>query len=120
VTIYNELQKLTQSVLQEFKQGSVYLIKVTEGSGAEDNPGQSTEVKYLMDAVVRGVSKKYQNMSFVLMSDLEVTASMVNSVIPSEKDFIEIDGNRFKIMQDVSVPASDTRVVWKFIVRRGG
>lgn len=120
MTIYTDLQSLAASLLTEFKQGTVYLIKLTAGSGSEDNPGAATETSYLLNATVKGVSKKYVDMAFAITSDLEVTASIISGVTPTATDFIQIDSVRYKIIEDISVPAAGTAVAWKFIVRKGG
>jgi len=44
---------------------------------------------------------------------------VVSGVTPNMRDFIEVDGERLKIVQDISTPAAGVRVVWKFIVRKG-
>lgn len=120
MTIYTDLQSLAGVLLQDFKQGTVKLIKITVGTGPADNPGSNTETTYTLDATVRGVSDKVIARSFAFASDLEVCAAVIDGVTPDEEDFIEIDSVRYKIVQDISPPAAGTKVVWKFIVRKGG
>lgn len=120
MTIYDDLQQLTKDLMKEFKQGTAKLITITPGTGPADNPGTSTETTYTIEAVAKGVSKKYMDNSSVVASDLEVISSVLDGVTPSEKDFIELDGTRYKIIRDISVPAMGTKVAWKFIVRKGG
>lgn len=120
MSLYDELQGVAKSLLKEFKQGTVKLVQVTPGAGPADNPGTATETSYELDATVKGVSRKYLNTSFIVASDLEVTSAVIDDVTPNEKDFIVIDDVRHKIVQDLSTPAAGAKVVWKFIVRRGG
>lgn len=120
MTIYDELQSIASEIMSEFKQGTVNLIKITPGTGPADNPGAATSVSHSLDAVVKGVSFKYVSQGLAVSSDLEITASVIDSVIPSEKDFIQIDGTQYKIVQLINIPAAGTQVTWKFIVRKGG
>lgn len=118
MSIYDDLKPVAAGILKEFKQGTIYLVQVVAGSGATDNPGTSTEVKTELNATVKGVSFKYTRDGFAIASDLEVIAAIVDGITPNKNDFIEIDGKRYKIIQDMSPPAAGTRVVWKFIVRK--
>lgn len=119
-TIYDDIKLISSELLSDFKQGVVSLIKITPGGGPADNPGAATEVTSSLDATVNGVSFKYVSQGLAVSSDLEVTCSVIDGVTPDEKDFIEIDSNRFKIVQFMPKPASGTQVIWKFIVRKGG
>lgn len=119
MSIYDELKEVAAEIMSEFQQGVVNLVKITPGAGPADNPGASTSVNYLLDAVVKGVSFKYVQQGLAVVSDLEVTAAVLDTVTPSEKDFINIDGTLYKIVQNMIVPAAGTKIVWKFIVRKG-
>ncbi|MAK38203.1 MAG: hypothetical protein CMC15_18735 [Flavobacteriaceae bacterium] len=120
MTFYSDMQNVVSEVMSgDFSQGVVKLISVTPGAGPEDNPGQPSELVHLLDAVVSGVSYNFVKRGLAVESDLMVISSVLSNVTPTEKDFIEIDGVRYKIHKDVSVPASGTKVAWKFIVRKG-
>ncbi len=118
MTIYDELQTIGAEVLKEFKQGTVTLVQVTPGAGPADDPGAPTETSYTLDAVVRGVSYKYVRDGFAVATDLELSVAVIAGLTPTFKDFIVIDGERYKIIQDVSAPSAGTRAVWKFLVRK--
>lgn len=121
MSFYSEMRELASGILKEFNQGSIKLIQLVEPeNGTPDNPGEMIETSYDACGAVKGVSYKYLKESFVTSTDLEVTIGVIENVTPSINDFIEIDGVRHKIIEDISVPAAGTRVVWKFIVRRGG
>lgn len=120
MSIYDDLQDVTTEVLSEFKQETVQLVKITPGTGPADNPGTPSEVVTDLQAVVRGASYKYQKEGFCVAGDLEMTCAVVPGVTVTINDFIIVDGKRFKILSDISVPASGTRVAWKFLLRRGG
>lgn len=120
MSIYDELKPVAAELLKEFRQGNIQYVKITPGSGAIDEPGDPIEVKTVLDAVVKGVSFKYLQNNFAVASDKTVTCAIINGLSPSVNDFIDIDEQRYKIIADISPPASGTRVVWKFIVRKGG
>lgn len=119
-TIYDELKSISSEILAEFKQGTVNLVKLTTGTGPADNPGAAVEVNHSLNAVVKGVSFKYVAQGFAVSSDLEVTCAVVSGITPDEKDFVEIDSTRFKIIRFIPTPAAGTQVTWKFLVRKGG
>ncbi|QWY83164.1 head-to-tail joining protein [Rhizobium phage RHph_X2_24] len=119
MAFYDEMQTVASELLNEFKQGAIKYVQIVPGAGPIDEPGPSTEVVTDVDAVARGVSFKYVQSGLALASDLTVTIAYNAAVTPNMRDFIEIDGVRYKIIQDISTPAAGTRVVWKFIVRKG-
>jgi len=119
MAFYGEMQNLASEILAEFKQGVIRYIKITPGNGPADNPGPSTQTPYALDAVAKGVSFKYVKDGLALSTDLTVVAAVRSDITPNMRDFIEVNGVNYKIVQDISSPASDVRVVWKFIVRKG-
>ena len=121
MTIYDEMQQIASEILgdPEFKQGEIIYVATIPGNGPPDNPGASTTVEYALDAVAKGVSYKYVKDGLALSTDLTVTSAVRADVVPDMKGFIKIDGVRHKIMQDISTPGAGTRVVWKWIVRKG-
>ncbi len=120
MSIYDEVQAIAKDVLKEFNQGVIEYVKITAGTGPIDNPGASSETKYTLNAVSNGVGYQYVKSGLALASDRIITCAVDANFTPSVADFIDIDGERFKIVADVSSPASGTRAVWKFIVRKGG
>ena len=122
MSIYDEMQKIASDVLSdpEFKQGVISYVRIVPGSGPEDDPGPANEIiTPVLGGVVRGVSYKYVKDGLALSTDKIVTMPVVASIVPNMRDFIEVDGERLKIVQDISTPAAGVRVVWKFIVRKG-
>lgn len=118
--IYDEMQEVARELLSdpEFKQGKIELVRIVPGNGPLDNPGPSTSVLIeIPGGVARGVSYKYVKDGLALSSDKTVIVPV--GVVIKMSDFIDIDGERFKIIQDISSPAAGTRVVHKFIVRKG-
>ena len=118
MSIYDELRPVAAEILKEFKQGSIKLVRRVAGSGPIDNPGAATETEIDLDAVAKGVTFRYVKDGFALATDLIVTSAAVDGITPTKNDFIDIDGTRYKIVEDISPPAAGTRVVWKFIVRK--
>jgi hypothetical protein len=119
MTIYDDLQGVASEILTEFDQEEIKLVQYVKGTGPADNPGASIPTTHTLDGVARGVSFKYVQSGFAVASDKQVTVAVIPGVIPTENDFVDIDGIRHKIIKDVSVPAAGTRCVWKFLVRKG-
>lgn len=120
MTIYDDLAPLVSGIMSEFKQGTVTLVKIAPAAGPIDNPGNPTETSYTLDAAVSGVNFKYVRDGLAVASDLTVVAAPVAGVTVTEKDFLSIDNVRHKIVHDLSMPAAGTKIVWKFIARKGG
>lgn len=121
MSIYDDLQVVANEILEEFDQQNIKLITLTEGEGGTpDEPANQVETSYDLKAVVKGVSLEYVKYGFATESDLQIIAGVLSDVTPTLKDYIEIEGNRYKIVKDISTPAAGTRCVWKFIVRKGG
>lgn len=133
MNFYDEIQKLADSVLRDFKQGFVKLIhyeetedKLFDDEEREvetlDEPNEMKETIYDLNATVNGVSFKYLINSYAVASDLTVTSGVIEGVTPTINDFIEINGVRHKIIRDIS-PAPNAvdgkPVVWRFICRKG-
>lgn len=120
MSIYDDLKAVASDILEsdEFKQGIVYLVKISAGSGPPDDPGPPIETFIELQGVLKGISMKYVKQGFIAISDLELTCSIKENVTPSAGDYIEVNSTRYKILEDVSTPAGSP-VVWKFIVRRG-
>lgn len=121
MSIYDDLRPVAAEILSEFKNPAVIkFVKRTSGTGAGDAPGAYSEVEHTLDAVSSGVPFKYRRDDFTTGSELMITAAPVDGVTPDLKDFIEVDDVRYKILQDISKPATGEPIVWKFIVRKGG
>lgn len=120
MSIYNELQQIAGEVLGDFDQGGIKLIHLTfPTSSTPDEPGEPTETVYELKGVATGVEFKYLKESFTATAEKEVTVAVRDDVVPSENDFIEIDGYRYKILKDISAPQAGTRCAWKFLVSKG-
>lgn len=120
MTIYDDIRADIADIMDEVKQGTIQLIQVTAGAGAIDNPGAPTETTHTLAATAKGVRFKYVRDGLAVSSDLEVVAAPIDGVTPSLRDFVSIDGTRYKIVHDISAPSAGTIIVWKFIVRKGG
>lgn len=123
MSFYQDIQKVANSVLKEFKQGNVKLYHYTESAGGSlDAPAELKEKVYNLDATVNGVNYKYLINSYAVASDLTVTAAVIDGVEISINDFIEIEGVKHKIIRDVSpapTAVNGKPVVWRFICRKG-
>jgi hypothetical protein len=121
MSIYDDLQLVAKDLLvpDEFGQGLIELVQITPGAGPADDPGASTEDTTTLNGAVSGVSSEYVDQGFAVATDLMVITAVVEGITPNEKDFIELDGVRHKVVKDMSVPAIGTKVAWKFIVRKG-
>lgn len=122
---YQDMQNLANSVLKQFKQGKIKLYHYTEtNTGTLDEPSELKETVYDLNATVSGVSYKYLINNYAVASDLTVTAGVIPGVKISINDFIEVEGEKHKIIRDISaapnaVEGSAEPVVWRFICRKG-
>lgn len=120
---YDEMQQIASSVLKDFKQGMVKLHHFEQGRGGTlDEPAASLEKVYELDATIDGVSYKYLLESFAAASDITVTAGVIKGVKIGLDDFIEINGQQYKILRDVSpapTAVNGQPIVWRLICRKG-
>lgn len=122
MALYDEMRAIATEILTDpdFKQGSIAYVKLVPGNGPIDNPGAATLVSTpIPGGVAKGVSYKYVKDGLALSTDKTVILPITTDLVADTRDFIDIDGIRHKIVQDISAPAAGTRVVWKFIVRIG-
>jgi len=117
---YKKIQAISNRIITQFKQGDIKLVQISNGSGTPDNPGAPVETQYVLSAVTSKASIEYVKNGLALATDIMVNSEVLEGVVPTLKDFIEIDGSRYKIVSDLSVPVAGDKVVWKFIVRSGG
>ena len=120
---YDEMQQIASSVLKDFKQGVVKLHHFEQGQGGTlDEPAAPVEKVYELDATIDGVSYKYLLESFAAASDITVTAGVIKGVKIGLDDFIEINGQQYKILRDVSpapTAVNGQPIVWRLICRKG-
>lgn len=120
MTIYDEMQQVATELLTDFNQATISLVTVTPGNGPAHNPGPSAEVvTALKGAVARGVKFKYVQRGLAVASDLQVTHYVHPTVTPAMNGFVDINGQRLKIVHIEVKPASGTPVAYTLIVRKG-
>lgn len=124
MSIYDEMREVMGEVLPEFQQGVINLIQLTPGTGTGDDPGQPIETVTPLVGTATGSifsfvrNTSYASFGLIPQADLGVTAVPVDGITPTMDDFIQVDGIRYKIIQDLSVPAAGTKVAWKFLLRK--
>lgn len=121
---YDDMQKIASSIMKDFKQGSVKLFHYEQKDDLSnlDEPTDLVEKVYDLDATISGVSYKYLINNYAVASDLTITAAVIPGVKISINDFIEVEGEKHKIIRDISAAptsASTQPVVWRFICRKG-
>ena len=120
MSIYDEMQNVAREILgdEEFKQGNTYLAQITSGSGPVDDPGPSVETQHLINGAVRGVKWSLVNTGLAQASDMQITHAVVAGVIPTAKDFVIVDGIRYKVVQVLPKPAAGVPVAYTLVIRR--
>lgn len=119
MSIYDDMQKIAQDLLgpANFKQGETYLIKLLPGGGPAYAPGKPVEKLHSIDAAVRGAKYKYIAKQLAVASDLQVTFAPI-AVEPEARDFVQLDGVRYKIVHIDRKPSAGVAVAFTLIVRR--
>jgi hypothetical protein len=116
---YEEMQKVVQGVLPQFNQGTIRYRAVTPGGGPADEPGASSITwTTLTGAAARGVSTQYVLRGLAIASDKQVVMAVQAGVSPAQDDFVQIDGEQFKIVSIMTKPEAGTPVAYVLIVRR--
>lgn len=120
MALYDEMQSLASELLSnpDFKQGSTQLVVVTPGNWPIDEPGPESETFHNLDGAVRGVKFTYVANGLAVASDLQITHAVIPGVVPSMRDFVIVDGIRYKIVSVLPKPAAGTVVAYTLIIRR--
>jgi len=118
MSIYDDLKQVAGEVISEFKQGNIKYISNGVGVGPIDDPGAGIRKATSFDGVARGVSFKYVQQGFAVVSDLQVTLPASTGIVPVMQDGIEIDGINYKIVKILKKPAAGVTVVYVLIVRK--
>lgn len=118
MSIYDDMRVIATDVLNEFKQGTVRYVQIAPAAGGTpDDPGQPVETYHTVTAVVRPVSTKYVDGSHIVQSDRQMV--MPNKgVTPTMAGFVDIDDDRFKIVEIMPRPSAGVPIVFVLIVRR--
>lgn len=123
---YTDLGNDATSILKEFNQGTILLIRPSTAPASPNTPwtpGVKTETSYVLDAVVGGVKSKFIDETLVKASDLQVTCAAkatlngsTVAIVPSTDDIVSIDGKRYEIKRVVQVPAAGTPIIFELFV----
>lgn len=120
---YDDMQQIASSILGDFKQGVVKLHHYTSSNGGSlDEPADKKDTVYTLNATIDGVSYKYLLDNFAAASDITVTAAVIKGVKIGLDDFVEINGEQYKILRDVSpapTAVNGQPIVWRLICRKG-
>ena len=127
---YDEMAGVANDLLTEFSQATAILIREGSGVGPADNPGQGELSRYQHKGVpVRGISQKYIDGKDIIATDQQAVLSVAQinpltkaaitpSVRPTVKDTLTIDGTKYRILKDLTVPAVGTPVAYILVIRK--
>lgn len=119
MTLYDDMQQIASDLFTEFDQPTIKLIQMTPGSGSAFDPGAATPTpQTLKGATARGVSSKYVRNGLAVATDLQVSFAGDNPA-PKMTDFVDVNGDRLKIVNIVRKPASGVVIAWTVIARKG-
>lgn len=115
---YEEMQQTAADVLRDFNQSTITLVTITPGNGSAGDPGPSTETATVLDgATARGASFRYVQRGLAASGDMQVTMH-ARGVKPTQRDFMEINGTRYKIVEVIEQPPAPVPSVYVAILRR--
>jgi hypothetical protein len=116
---YEKMRNVANKLLSsELGQTGITYIHVTAGGGAADDPGANTETSYTVVGSAKGVSASFVDGTTIVASDIEIFMVGRSDVTPNINGFMVVNSERCKIVQVMPVPAADTPVGWKIIVRK--
>lgn len=120
MTVYDDAKQIAKDVLgdPDLRQDTIKLIQITRGSGPADEPGATTETAYDLDATAGQAPYRFIKDGFTRTNAYLISAAIIDDVEVTTDDFIEINGVRYKIVQDLTSPSPGARTVWKFFVQK--
>ena len=114
---YSDMQGIASALIGEFAQGSVVYHRLTAGGGTPDDPGTASDNDTAIPATVRTVRFQYIDHTNILTTDLMVV--MPGGIFePNIKDFIVVDGVRYKIIRIFRKPAAGIAVSFDIVIRK--
>ena len=118
-SIYEDMRDVSREVLKEFDQSVYSFVKLTPGSGDPQNPGKPTRSKpvKLNGAIGRSPETKYVDGTNITTEHLQVVFAPQKGIEPTLRDFIDVDGEQFKIVAIRNVPPYGTVVAHKVFVQ---
>lgn len=114
---YQEMQDTATGILDEFKQGTIVLTRITPGTPDPETPWipvVDTTTDYTLKATVRGVSQN-ETGNLILESD-EVVVSSADIITPILSDTITVDGKPRALKKIKPVPAAGTPVAFQLFI----
>ena len=116
---YAEMQSIAQDVMGEFDQRVYGFVKLIPANGPPQNPGTPTRAPLvrLTGAVGRSPETKFIDGTNITAEHLEVVFAPQEGVVPTLDDFIDVDGEQFKIVAIRNVPPFGTTVVHKVFIK---
>lgn len=115
-SIYSNAAKIAADLLTDFKQGNVAIIRKSAAAGPAYNPDVPTTTNLPVNAVARGVSKKYVDGALILASDLQITIPTTTLAVMGDR--ISIDSIIYDVVAIKNIPAAGTPVAQVIIIRR--
>lgn len=115
---YTDMQVTAAGILDEFKQGTVVLTRVTPGTVDPATPWipvVDTTTDYTLKATVRGVSKEHVDGTLILASDEIVTAS-ADIIEPIMADTLTVDGDPRAIKMIKKLPSAGVAVAYQIFI----
>lgn len=119
MSIYDDMRGVANEIFAEFKQGAVSYVSVTPNAGSTpDEPLPPTLTPVAINATVRPVSTKYVDGTHIVRSDKQVAMPNNGVTAPDMNGFVDVDGERHKIIEIMPRPAAGPAVVWILVIRR--
>ncbi len=127
---YDEMAGVANDLLTEFSQATAILIREAAGAGPAYNPGPGEQTRFQHKGVtVRGISQKYIDGKEIIATDQMAVLSVAQidpttkkaisvSVRPTVKDVLTLNGVKYRIIKDLTVPAVGTSVAYILAIRK--
>lgn len=116
MNFYEEMQGVATELLDEFDQGTLRYIHPGAPSGDPYDPQPGPPTAYDVDGVVRGVSQKYVDGTYILATDQQATISVFGRE-PTTEGVLEVDGNERQIVRVDRIPGAGTVVAYRLVIR---
>lgn len=115
---YTDMQVTAAGILDEFKQGTVVLTRISNAPSDPATPwipGAETTTDYTLKATVRGVSKEHVDGTLILASD-ELVTSSADIIEPIMSDMITVDGNPRVTKKIEKLPSAGVAVAYSIFI----
>lgn len=115
---YDDMAETADEMIREFGATGA-IIRIAPGNGPSYNPGNPTETAHPARLVITAFKAGEVDGTRIVATDRKALVSPVDlAVVPTTADLLIVNGERFKIVEVMTLQPATTTVLYTLVVRR--